>query len=130
MLQKGRNSMRSVKLNTKQLLKIVNENKEKHVKEYLEAIEDYKVAVLKISSTNLKLAKTGDLAKFGDIESIPTSPRSYEKEYLRAISMLELSVDVVVELEDAVFNQLVLDEWQWKNQFQLSNQGLKSYSSW
>jgi hypothetical protein len=31
--------------------------------------------------------------------------------------MLELSVEKEIEVEEDVFNQLVLDEWHWKNQF-------------
>jgi hypothetical protein len=35
--------------------------------------------------------------------------------------MLELSVEDTIELEEDVFNQLVLDEWTWKNAFVASN---------
>ncbi len=113
--------MKSVKLDTRQLLGIVTANKEKHNKEYLEAVEDYKAAVLKLAAKNHKLAKSGDLEKFKEIKPLPAAPTSYDKEYSRAISMLDLCVDSVVELEDEVFNQLVLDEWYWKDQFSLSN---------
>ena len=37
--------------------------------------------------------------------------------YTRAIRMLELSVEDVIEIEEHIFNQLVLDEWGWKQQF-------------
>lgn len=118
--------MRSVKLNKDELLKIVRENKEKHIKEYAESVEDYRAAVLKISTANLKIAKTGEVEKFGQIKSVPSKPVSYEDSYTRAIRMLELSVEDTIELEDDIFNQLVLDEWTWKHQFVASASLYKS----
>lgn len=109
--------MNSVKIDRKQLLSIVSENQKKHVAEYLEAVEDYKTAALKLSQQNLKLAKSGDLEKISKIRALPQRPTSYEDNYTRAIRMLELSVEEVIEVEEHIFNQLVLDEWGWKQQF-------------
>lgn len=117
MRQQGRNAMRSVKINKDELLKIVRENQQKHVKEFNESVEDYKKAAIKVAEEHTELAKTGELSKIAKIKAMPAAPVSYEKEYDRAIRMLELSVDNVIELEDDVFNQLVLDEWHWKHQF-------------
>ena len=108
--------MNSVKMQRDELLKIVRENKEKHILTYQESVEDYKVAVLKIASVNLKMAKTADLSKF-DFKKFPSVPVSYEDNYNRAVRMLELSVESVIEIEEHIFNQLVLDEWGWKQQF-------------
>ena len=108
--------MNSVKMNRKELLKIVKDNQKKHVVEFANSVEDYKVAVLKIATANLKLAKTADLAQF-KFKAIPSAPVSYEDNYTRAIRMLELSVEDVIEIEEHIFNQLVLDEWGWKQQF-------------
>lgn len=109
--------MRFVKINKKELLDIVRANKVTHVAEYNEAIEGYKNTVLKIAKDNLKLAKTGDVNAFAKMVQRPTPPTSYETEYNRAIRMLELSVDDVIELEEDTFGQLVLDEWVWKHSF-------------
>lgn len=118
--------MRSVKMNKDELLKIVRENKIKHVKEYEEAVGDYKALVYKIASDNLVLARSEDLEKFKLIRHVPSKPVSYETDYNRAIRMLELSIDTVIELEDDVFNQLVLDEWAWKQSFTTTNAVYKS----
>ena len=120
MRQQGRNVMRSVKIDKIELLKIVRENKDKHVKEYNESVEDYKAAAIKVAAEHVELAKSGDLEKIAKIKAMPAKPSSYEKEYDRAIRMLELSVESVIELEDDIFNQLVLDEWTWKHQFTAS----------
>jgi hypothetical protein len=111
-----RNVMNSVKMNRLELLKIVKENKEKHITEYAESVEDYKVAVLKITQANAKMAKTADLDQF-KFKVIPSKPTSYEDNYSRAIRMLELSVEEIIDVEEHIFNQLVLDEWGWKQQF-------------
>ena len=119
--------MRSVKINKKELLSIVRENKEKHIREYAESVEDFKAAVIKITEKNVELAKSGDLEKISKIRSIPSSPTSHESAYTKAIRMLELSVDKEIELEEDIFNQLVLDEWSWKNNFAMMASTYKSF---
>jgi hypothetical protein len=82
--------------------------------------------VLQINTDNLKVAKTGDLEKFKRIRQMPPVPVSYEDSYKRAIRMLELSVDDIIEVEEDVFNQLVLDEWSWKRSFTANSTMYKS----
>ena len=118
--------MQSVKINRKELLKIVRENKTKHVAEYEEAVTDYKAGVIKLAKENLKLANSGELEKITRIKAAPQAPVSYEDNYNRAIRMLELSVDKVIELEEHDFNQLVLDEWAWKRTFTAMSASYKS----
>lgn len=117
----GRNVMRDVKMDKAELLAIVRENKEKHIREYNEAVEDYKKAAVKLAQENLELANTGDLDKISKIKSMPSKPTSYEDSYTRAIRMLELSVESIIEIEEQIFNQLVLDEWQWKHNFAVAS---------
>ena len=112
-----RNVMRTVKLDKTELLDIVRKNAVKHNDEYNESVEDYKKLVLKLATDNLKLAKSQTLESFSKIKSLPPGPASYADSYNRAIRMLELSVDSVIELEEQIFNQLVLDEWSWKRVF-------------
>lgn len=118
--------MRSVKMKKEELLAIVRENKAKHVSEYEEAVNDYKALAIKVMKANLKLANTGDLDKLKEVKAMPTAPVSYENDYNRAARMLELSVEDIIELEDDVFNQLVLDEWSWKRAFSVSNSFYKT----
>ncbi|HET8688784.1 MAG TPA: hypothetical protein VFM18_19375 [Methanosarcina sp.] len=118
--------MNSVKVNKKELLEILRANKEKHVTEFNEAVSDYKAGVAKLAKANLKLANSGDLDKFKQIRGVPNAPTSYETSYSRAIRMLELSVEEVIEVGEHEFNQLVLDEWDWKHNFTTSNAFYKS----
>ena len=112
--------MRSVKVEKTELLGIVRENKKKHVKEFDESVKDYKKAALKIAKEHVELAKSGELDQIAKIRAMPQKPSSYEKDYDRATRMLELSVEDTIELEETIFNQLVLDEWTWKNAFATS----------
>ena len=112
--------MRSVKVNKTELLDIVRKNKVKHVKEFDESVKDYKKGAIAIAKKHVELAKTGELDSIAKIKAMPQKPTSYETDYDRAIRMLELSVEDVIELEETIFNQLVLDEWTWKNAFATS----------
>lgn len=131
MRQPERNVMRSVKMKTSELLDIVRKNKVKHETDFAEAVQDYLVVVRKVTQTNSKIARTNAITaataidltglNFTQSKSIPAAPKSYADDYGRAIRMLELEVEPTVEIEDDVFNQLVLDEWAWKNQFAASS---------
>lgn len=118
--------MNAIKMKRLELLDIVRNNKEKHITEFDEAVVDYKALVLKTSTDNLKLAKTGELVSFKKMRPTPAEPTSYEDSYKRAIRMLELSVEDIIEVEEDVFNQLVLDEWSWKRSFTASSTFYKS----
>jgi|LakMenE01Jun11ns_1017448.scaffolds.fasta_scaffold9737960_1 hypothetical protein len=120
------NVMKTVKIKREELLAVVRENKEKHIVEFNESVEDFKKAVVVITKNNLKLVNTGDLNNIAKVKNLPSVPSSYEQSYTRAIRMLELSIDDVIELDDTTFNQLVLDEWNWKSNFQLSGSLYKS----
>jgi hypothetical protein len=120
-----RNVMNAIKMNRLELLTLVQANKLKHIADFNESVVDYKALVLQYSAANLKLAKTASLDEFKKIKSLPASPVSYEASYARAIRMLELSVDEIIEVEEDVFNQLVLDEWSWKRSFVMANSTYK-----
>ena len=118
--------MNAIKMNRLELLNIVRANKETHVAAFVESVEDYKALVAKITAANAKLGKTGDLEEFKKIKAVPAAPVSYEDSYRRAIRMLELSVEDIIEVEEDIFNQLVLDEWSWKRGFVASTMSYKA----
>jgi hypothetical protein len=125
--------MKKVRLNTRQLLGIVKDNRNKHMAAYDEAVIDHKASVIKTTEENLKIANQNyqiaesyDLTKMQAFKAILPAPKHYEKEYNRAIRMLELEVEKEIELEEAIFNQLVMDEWQWKDSFIGTNSLYKS----
>ena len=121
--------MESVKMNRLKLLEIVKENKEKHIKEYADAVEEYKACVLELCKKNLNVAKKGDLAELSRLAPMPMKPTSYEHEYFKAIRMMELSVEDELVVQEEIFNQLVLDEWYWKSSFTATKMSYGNVSS-
>ena len=121
------NIMKNVKINKDELLQIVRDNKEKHIKDYNESVDDYTRLAYKIAMDNITIIETKDLEKIKNkVKPIPATPVSYEDSYTRAIRMLELSVEDIIEVDAHTFNQLVLDEWQWKQQFTTTSSFYKS----
>ena len=116
--------MKNVKIERLKLLNIVIENKQKHIAEFAEAVVDYKAAVQKICKFNLAEI---DADRIDSLKEVPDQPQSYETSYTRAIRMLELSADDIIEVDELTFNQLVLDEWLWKQSFTTSNSFYKSF---
>lgn len=109
--------MKKVNINKSELLSIVETNRKKHINEYNENIEEYKSAASRLANEHVSLALSGDLAKIAKIKAMPAPPVSHEKDYDKAIQMLELSVDFNIELDKEDFERLVLDEWTWKTSF-------------
>lgn len=118
--------MNAIKMKRQELLDIVRANLLTHIAQYEESVVDYKALVLQLAQANLKLAKTGDPEQFKKMKAMPSHPQTYEDSYKRAIRMLELSVDDIIEVEEDVFNQLVLDEWTWKRGFTAATMSYKA----
>lgn len=119
--------MNSVKIERVKLLDIVRENKEKHISQFDESVKDFIAAAKVIVAVNTLLVKSGDLNEIVKFSTLPPKPVSYENSYTRAIRMLELSCEDVIEIEEDVFNQLVLDEWSWKSNFSMNSTLYKAF---
>jgi hypothetical protein len=109
--------MEKIRVSKEELLSIVNENRDKHVKEYLESIKAYRVKAADLLTLELQKIVSGE--KF-QINFDLIKPESHEKEYELTIKMLNMSVDDIVEIEQNEFNELVNDEWNWKGFFKRS----------
>lgn len=117
--------MNAIKIDRLRLLAIVRENMLNHAIEYGDSVSEYKALVLQVCNANAALAATGSFSEFAKIKSMPATPVSYDSSYKRAIRMLELSVEATIEVEENVFNQLVLDEWDWKRSFTANTMSYK-----
>lgn len=107
--------MQSIKVNTSDLLEVLQTNREKHLADYKEAVAEYrKLAVAELTEM-LKQAKSKD----GKIKRGITAPepQSFVSSYDTAIKMLEMSVDDTMELSQAEFLQYVEDKWSWQQTF-------------
>lgn len=108
--------MKSVKVKRTELIAKVEENRAKHIDEYSEAFKAWREEqAAKITAASMKLSSNP--CDFNLYVYVLQSPTSHEDDYDRALEMLRMSVDDVIELDQAEFRQLVCDEWQWQQAF-------------
>jgi hypothetical protein len=96
------------------LLKHLKTNRDKHIKEYEEAMAGYREAII----SELKGKYTIACQNLDVSHSLKTvRPISYEKSYNEIISMLEWTTDKEIELDHNEFTMYVQDDWSWKGNF-------------
>lgn len=98
------------------LLDAIKKNRQKHKAEFLEATTGYRSAVLLAATV---LVADCEVGKEPDLKPLRTmeEPRSHLPAYDRAIAMLEMSVDDLMEISEERFREYVLDEWDWTDRF-------------
>lgn len=107
--------MKSVKISKSDLLQKVKANREIHKADYDEALIIFRKVALEKLNALVKAAKSADTPTEKLVTSADlTRPVTYLQEYDRVISMLEFSVDDVIELDVREFDRYVLDNWEWK----------------
>lgn len=70
------------------------------------------------------IQKIVDQLKAGKLPEISIHlplPVDHTRDYDRAIQMLEMSQDDVVELSEVDFASYIMDDWSWRRQFLASN---------
>lgn len=115
--------MQTVNVKKDKLMKILLDNRKKHRSAFEKACDDYRVALVGILDDKLRDAKSGKRVEHTISLYMPADQT---KDYDRAINMLEMSVDKIINLQEHEFAQLVQDEWTWKHQFSASNSLLAS----
>lgn len=138
-MEKEINSLGSVYVEKSQLLNIVKANKEKHDIIYSGALEGYNQAINnylkrveseseRIKNLAIEYAKAESHGKVFDKTGLylidcdmPNAPVSYGHEYEKTIKKLELSTADKISLADSEFNQYVMNNWTWKQNFLVSN---------
>jgi hypothetical protein len=129
--------MKTVTVDREGLKTILADNRTKHVADVAEARQDYNDACLKIAQTNLRVAEAQVTAvaknEMGGLtfkyERFPSPPEDHTRDYDRVLRMLDLSVDSNVVLESREFENLVMDNWEWKEQFRSASIAYKAMAS-
>jgi hypothetical protein len=103
-----------VKVNRLKLLEVLQNNKKTHVDEFNKAIVQFRKDVIEEMTTLLDRVTKGETLRTGLQQNV-MQPVSHEKEYDKAITKYSMSVDDEIYLNDPQFDQLVMDNWQWKN---------------
>ena len=111
--------MEKVKVNKTDLIKILKQNRDVHVKEFEEATCGYRMAVemaLKKKLKDVKAGKEFDLY-FSDL----SKPASYVKDYENVIGMLEITTEEAVSITMEEYLKYYKNEWAWSRSWSISN---------
>jgi len=114
--------MKTVRINKTDLLNTLRKNREQHLIDYNDAVVEYRKAL--VSKLEEMLAKAKDNHTVSHHIDL-AKPMSYEDSYNTAISMLDYSVDTVIELDQMEFAQYVEDNWTWNQSFAMSTLSYK-----
>lgn len=110
--------MNSVKVDRLKLMETVKANRLQHAADYEKAMAGYREELLAL------LDKMMDMVR--DNKTVPRvleveEPRNHSDDYDTSIAMLDASVEPVVEIDKTTFTNLYLDNWDWKEQWAVSN---------
>ena len=112
--------MNKVRIEKPKLAAILETNKAEHREIFIEAQKQYRAIVIGRLDASLKNAREGRNPAIRELALI-TEPQDHTADYDRALKMLSLSVDDVIELDDHQFRCLVDDEWEWTRAWAISN---------
>lgn len=110
--------MNTVKVNVKELLAKLKENKKLHVEKYEESVKDYYEAVRVALRKEAKKEQPSVASVYSEFNKIP---KNHASDYEKVITMLEWTEDDIVELDQGDFINYVMDNWSWSNEFITTN---------
>jgi hypothetical protein len=110
--------LHTIKVRKVELLEKLVANRATHRAMFLDAQTGFRKVVIQELDRRLKDARANRTINI--VFAMP-APVDQTAEYDRAIKMLEMSVDDVLELDEDEFSHFVLDEWRWKQQVYATN---------
>ena len=105
----GRTSMKQIRVDKAQLLKILQKNRSEHRATFLEAQKAFRVVAIKALDAQLKDPTTANLKA--------VRPEDHTVDYDRSIQMLEMSVDQQITVDEREFQNYVQDVWNWSREW-------------
>jgi hypothetical protein len=100
-----------------ELLKAIRANRETHRDRFLKATTAYREVVIKTLDRTLVEVREGRPFLVNQIISL-AMPTEHTKEYDTILRMLEMSVNDELVVSQKQFKQFVLDDWDWKGDFE------------
>lgn len=109
---------KAIRVKRDDLLDALRKNRDAHRDTFEQAATGYRKRAIEELDASLQDAKAGKKIRrsIGLVE-----PMDQTKDYDRVIRMLEMTVDDVVTIGATEFQQYVMDDWSWKEQFTASN---------
>ncbi len=111
--------MKRVRIEKTRLIKVLKANAEKHKAEYEAAFKVWRERQIETLRLAIARLDQGDGAArtWEPYSALLERPTEHSVEYTRALAMLEMSADTVIELEHNEYVQYVEDEWAWQRAF-------------
>lgn len=135
-VMQGRVKMREVKVNRAELLETIRVNRKVHVREYLESVIGYKEAALSAIDRAMGRLKNqvedleaGEVLRLAAVTFNLKIPENHNKDYDQVIKMLEMCVDDQLTIKSDEFACYVMDDWDWKDEFNMTKSTYSSSSS-
>lgn len=108
----------NIKVKKSELLAKIKENREKHHKIFLEALDGYQKKMIKVLLQMLKEVRKGK--RIQHMINLPL-PQDMTQSYDTVIGMLEMSTEEEIKLSSMDFSKFVEDKWEWSRNFLHSN---------
>jgi hypothetical protein len=104
------------------VLKTLGTNKAKHILEYKDQLDGWK---LKMEEHSEKMKDWVNYGGTGQRPQEPSKPQNFIKEYDKYINMITCHVNDTIKLNEYEYEQIINDEFNWKGAF-LANSTLYS----
>ena len=117
----GRHSTKEITALTSEVLDKLRLNRDQHAKLVQEARDGFVAAAIPVLVARLAALQQG---KIVNLRFDLTPPQDHSKEYETALMMLEMHLragEDRITLTAADVQQFILDEWEWTDNFLLSN---------
>ena len=115
--------MEKVTIDKNELLEKIRANRAAHRQIFEEALEGYRQRAIRILDEQIKDLRDG---KTPQIIFGLDRPQDHTRDYDRVIMRLDMHQGSVFLLSEQDFAQYVLDDWNWKRQWAVSNSGYVS----
>lgn len=113
--------MNTVQMNRKDLISALEENLKVHLENYEEALQGWQRDYTTQLEEEYRNVTGPNWDGEGPWRMQDPRPISYENDYRNMISMLTSDIRDVIELSHYDYQRYVLDQWEWKDNFLLSN---------
>lgn len=113
--------MQDVRVKKEQLLKTLKENRETHQADFDIAWEAFRQKAEANFANKLKAIKAANKGERIELHVNLVIPEDHTEDYDQAIEMLGWEIGDEITLQRHEFQQLVQDNWGWKDQFTATN---------
>jgi hypothetical protein len=108
---------RKITVNKLDLLRTIHENRDRHQKEYLEALAGYKAELANKLQEQLEKLRDTEIDKEFKLKIDIVVPSHHLQDYDKYINMIHWEVNKDIEITSTEFDNLIRDEWHWTGGF-------------